>query len=73
MLPAGDRHIIGTGLGFKITDSLTLDLGYNFIRMNNEHYDVTYSSGQYGETRTKRVSCRNGFSHIVSATLSYSF
>ena len=73
MLPAGDRHIIGTGLGFKITENLTLDLGYNFIRMNNEHYFVTYAAGPNGETNTKRMSCRNGFSHLASATLSYSF
>ena len=72
MLPAGDRHIIGTGLGFKITDSLTLDLGYNFIRMNNEHYDVTYEAAP-GVYQKRRMSCRNGFSHLISATLSYSF
>lgn len=72
MLPAGDRHIIGTGLGFKITDSLTLDLGYNFIRMNNEHYDVTYEAAP-GVYQKRRMSCRNGFSHLISATLSYAF
>ena len=72
MLPAGDRHIIGTGVGFKLTDNLTLDLGYNFIRMNNEHYDVTYEAAP-GVTQKKRMSCRNGFSHLVSATLSYAF
>ena len=72
MLPAGDRHIIGTGLGFKITENLTLDLGYNFIRMNNEHYFVTYDTAP-GVKAEKRMSCRNGFSHLVSATLSYSF
>ena len=75
MLPAGDRHIIGTGLGFKITENLRLDLGYNFIRMNNEHYYVTYAADPNDKTRTnsKRMSCRNGFSHLASATLSYSF
>lgn len=72
MLPAGDRHIIGMGLGFKITENLTLDLGYNFIRMNNEHYFVTYDTAP-GVKAEKRMSCRNGFSHLVSATLSYSF
>ena len=72
MLPAGDRHIIGTGLGFKITENLTLDLGYNFIRMNNEHYFVTYDAAP-GVKAEKHMSCRNGFSHLASATLSYSF
>ena len=72
MLPCGDRHIIGTGLGFKITENLTLDLGYNFIRMNNEHYFVTYDTAP-GVKAEKRMSCRNGFSHLVSASISYSF
>ena len=71
MLPAGDRHIIGMGLGFKIIDNLRLDVSYNFIRMNNEHYFITYS-GANGDV-TKRMSCRNGVSHLIGATLSYEF
>ena len=72
MLPAGDRHIIGSGLGFKITDSLWLDLGYSFIRMNNVHYYVTTSKGTLLQ-QTNRFSAHNGYSHIVSATIRYSF
>ncbi len=72
MLPGGDRHIIGTGLGFKLTENLRLDLGYNFIRMNNEHYYVR-THDQRGNEQKRYVSCHNGFSHLVSATLSYSF
>ena len=62
-------------LTIKITENLRLDLGYNFIRMNNEHYYVTYAADPNDKTRTnsKRMSCRNGFSHLASATLSYSF
>lgn len=72
MLPGGDRHIIGFGAGIKITDGLRLDLGYNFIRMNNEHYWIK-GTDYYGNETKKYMSCHNGYSHLVSATLSYSF
>ncbi|MGN0855262.1 MAG: OmpP1/FadL family transporter [Kiritimatiellia bacterium] len=72
MLPGGDRHIIGIGSGFKITENLRLDLGYNFIRMNNEHYYIK-TTDYYGNTSKKYLSCHNGFSHLVSASICYSF
>ena len=72
MLPGGDRHIIGFGAGIKITDGLRLDLGYNFIRMNNEHYWIK-GTDYYGNETKKYMSCHNGYSHLVSATLIYSF
>lgn len=72
MLPCGDRHIIGTGLGFKLAENLYLDLGYSFIRMNNEHYFVKYNRPN-GTTGQKRFSARNGHSHLVSAAIRYSF
>ena len=73
MLPGGDRHIIGTGLGFKITENLRLDLGYNFIRMNNEHYWISTQNSESGEVKRHYMSCHNGYSHLASATISYSF
>lgn len=72
MLPCGDRHIIGSGLGFKLAENLWLDFGYSFIRMNNEHYEVSYNKID-GTTGKKRYSTRNGHSHLVSASLRYSF
>lgn len=72
MLPAGDRHIIGAGVGFKITENLSLDLGYTFIRMNNQHYYVRTRSQDGSESR-HYFSCHNGFSHIATATVNYSF
>ena len=72
MLPAGDRHIIGLGTGIKLTENLRLDLGYNFIRMNNQHYWVE-TTDQQGNKGRKYFSCHNGYSHLVSATVSYSF
>jgi long-chain fatty acid transport protein len=72
MLPCGDRHIIGSGLGFKLAENLYLDFGYSFIRMNNEHYPVAYARAD-GTAGSKRYSTRNGHSHLVSASLRYSF
>ena len=69
MLPPGDRHIIATGLGFKLTENLRFDLGFSLIRMNNQHYRVTGTALQ----ETKYFSCHNGFSYLVSANISYSF
>lgn len=63
MIPAGDRHIISSGLGFRITQDLWLDFGYSFIRMTN---DARFING-------KRFSSHNGTSHILSATLRYTF
>ena len=72
MLPAGDRHIIGFGTGLKLTENLRLDLGYNFIRMNNQHYYIE-TTDYYGNKSKRYMSCHNGYSHLVSASLCYSF
>ncbi len=72
MIPAGDRHIIGTGLGFKLMEDLYLDLGYSFIRMNNDDRYVKVKDPDGVEHRYK-FSTRNGSSHLVSATIRYTF
>ena len=72
MLPCGDRHIIGSGLGFRLAENLFLDFGYSFIRMNNEHYFVAYDTAP-GVTGRGRYSTRNGHSHLVSTSIRYSF
>ena len=72
MIPSGDRHIIGTGLGFKVTDNLFIDLGYTFIRMNNHNRTITLKT-QSGEEKHYRWSTRNGFSHLPSLTVRYYF
>lgn len=73
MLPPGDRHIIGTGLGFKITENLSLDLGFSLIRMNNQHYRVQTKKPALLGYDSTYFSCHNGFSYLVSANVSYSF
>ena len=63
MLPPGDRHIIGFGIGYEILENLRIDLGYNFIMMESETRIVEGTKFQ----------CDNSYSHIASASLTYSF
>lgn len=72
MLPAGDRHIVGFGGGFKLTENLRLDLGYNFIMMNDSDRRINLTT-MGGQTESHKFSARNSFSHLISATISYSF
>jgi len=72
MLPAGDRHILGTGLGFKLAENLRLDLGYSLVAMENSDRTIRLRT-MSGETVTEKFSARNSFSHLVSASLVYSF
>lgn len=72
MIPSGDRHIIGSGLGLKITENLSLDIGYSFIRMNNDDRFIKVTTRE-GQEKTSKFATHNGFSHLVSATVKYSF
>jgi len=72
MLPAGDRHILGLGTGFKITENLRFDLGYNLIAMENSDRTINLTT-MSGAVEKYRFSARNSFSHLVSASISYSF
>jgi len=67
MLPPGDRHIIGFGCGYKFFDNWTINLGYNFIIMESETREMSTELGPY------KFQSDNGYSHIVSASVSYSF
>ena len=76
MLPPGDRHIIGTGLGWNITKNIRWDIGYNFIIMHSSErtLDVVRYTPPATPTPTKmRFKSNNSFSHIVSTAISYSF
>lgn len=72
MLPAGDRHIIGLGTGFKITENLRFDLGYSLVCMEDSDRTVSLTK-MSGEVEKHKFSARNSFSHLVSASVSYSF
>ena len=68
MLPPGDRHIVGFGIGYKLFGNWRVDLGYNFIMMESESrmiYNDVYP--------TAKLQCDNSYSHIASVSLTYSF
>lgn len=75
MLPPGDRHIIGFGIGYKILDNLRIDLGYNFIIMESTTRELYMKNVLYdtpvGDAR--KFQTDNAYSHIASVSLSYSF
>lgn len=74
MLPPGDRHIIGTGLGWNITKNIRWDIGYNFIIMHSSERTLDVVRYTPAATPTKmRFKSNNSFSHIVSTAISYSF
>ena len=63
MLPPGDRHIVGFGVGYKFLDNWRIDLGYNFIMMESKTRMI----------EGHKFQCDNSYSHIASASVSYSF
>ena len=72
MLPAGDRHILAFGSGFKLAENLRLDLGYSLVMMEDSRRRV-HLTRLDGVEETHKFEARNSFSHLVSASLSYSF
>ncbi len=69
MIPGGHRHIIGTGLGWRVWDNLRIDFGYNLVFMQAESRHI---KPQY-DTQSYKFQTRNAMSHIVSLSASYSF
>ncbi len=63
MLPGGDRHIIGLGFGYALLEGLRLDIGYNLVKMVESDREI--------EGRQFHVS--NAYSHMLAASLSYTF
>ncbi|MBR4523617.1 MAG: transporter [Kiritimatiellae bacterium] len=75
MLPAGDRHIAASGLGFKLSDNLRLDVGLSFIFMERSSRDIhDRNAAKMGIARkSNHWECRNSFSYLVSAGVTYNF
>ncbi|MBQ4439978.1 MAG: outer membrane protein transport protein [Kiritimatiellae bacterium] len=71
MLPSGDRHIVHTGLGFNLAEGLRLDVGYSLVLMERGSRYITVKDLTDG-TRY-HFDCRNSYSHLVSAQLTYNF
>ena len=75
MLPPGDRHIIGFGIGYKILDNLRIDLGYNFIIMESTTREL-YMKNAILDTpvgAAHKFQTDNAYSHIASVSLTYTF
>ena len=79
MLPSGDRQIMGLGIGWRIWDTLRLDIGYNLVFMASGsrkiHTDNSALRAQGlpvadGSYDFKTYDSR---SHMLAATLSYTF
>ena len=71
MLPSGDRHIIGFGGSYKFLDDWRIDLGYSFIIMESETRMVHAENGPSGAIY--RFECDNSYSHLISASVAYTF
>lgn len=66
-LPDADRTILALGVGYEASDDWSLDLGYNFITLDEGALDRT---GRYGDRLVGEVS---GSSNIVSLGLTRRF
>ncbi len=64
LIPVDNRHLFGTGLGWKINDSYTLDLSYTYLL-------GTSLSGQ--TSSGKAVSYRDGSGHLAGFSVKYTF
>jgi long-subunit fatty acid transport protein len=73
MLPPGDRHIIGFGIGYKFLEDFRIDLGYNFIIMEATTRDMLAKDSSTGKDRMYKFETDNAYSHIVALSLTYSF
>ena len=73
MLPPGDRHIIGFGASYKFLENWRIDLGYSFILMESETRMVGVKNYVYNTTDSHRFQCDNSYSHLISASVAYTF
>ena len=73
MLPPGDRHIIGFGVSYKFLEDWRIDLGYSFIMMESETRVVGVKNYITGKTDPHRFECDNSYSHLISASIAYTF
>ena len=73
MLPSGDRHIIGFGASYKFLEDWRIDLGYSFIIMESETRMVHLEGNALVPSSDKRFECDNSYSHLISASVAYTF
>ena len=79
MLPSGHRSIMGLGIGWRIWDTLRLDIGYNLVfmasgsRMIHTDNSALRAQGLPVEDGSYDFKTYNSRSHMLAATLSYEF
>ena len=73
MIPGGDRHIPGIGLGWTIMQNLRLDLGYSLVMQVSGSRDIAVANPLGGPKVVYHFSSRNSFAHIASVSLAYEF
>ena len=72
MLPSGDRHIVGFGASYKFLEDWRIDLGYSFIIMESETRKVSVHN-RSPHDGVYRFQCDNSYSHLISASVAYTF
>ena len=72
MLPSGDRHIIGFGASYRFLEDWRIDLGYSFIIMESETRKIHAGNAATGYGNY-RFECDNSYSHLISASIAYTF
>lgn len=70
LVPVNDRHLFGTGLGWKVNDRYTVDLSYTYLLGTSlgGHTDQNASVEP-----NKAVSYKNGSSQLAGISVKYTF
>ena len=70
LVPVNDRHLFGTGLGWKVNDRYTVDLSYTYLLGTSlgGHTDQNAAT-----EANKAVSYSNGSSHLAGLSVKYTF
>lgn len=66
LVPVNNRHLFGTGLGWKVNDRYTLDLSYTYLL-------GTSLSGTTTPTGGTPVSYKDGSGHLAGLSVKYTF
>ena len=69
MLPRGDRHILGWGLAWHVTENLELGLNYCLVLMNGKSMHLRNAA----DGRTYHMETHHGLSHAGGGSITYRF
>lgn len=68
MVPANDRHLLGVGAGFHVTENLDVDLGYTYLHIVERDIDARPADGIPHDATFK-----DGYAHMYALTVGYRF